>query len=119
MNVGRGLFRLWLVMTAIWVCLMWLLLHDAKWTPQVTSDIGASSQANNAAGHKSLGRVPLDDDAEFQRGLGEADGTVARSSTIDDNVAFLRPWMLPAAIPPLIIFVVGACLLWAIRGFRS
>ena len=71
MNVGRGLFRLWLVMAAIWVCLMWLLLHDAKW---------AFPEAAPSA---------------------------------------LEPWMLAAAIPPLIVFAVGAALCWAIRGFRS
>ena len=30
MNVGRGLFRLWLVITAIWGSLVWLLMHDAS-----------------------------------------------------------------------------------------
>lgn len=71
MNVGRGLFRLWLVMAAFWVCLVWLFMHDAKWAfPE------------------------------------------AAPSTFE-------PWMLPAAIPPLVVFVFGAALFWAIGGFRS
>jgi hypothetical protein len=56
MNVGRGLFRLWLVMAAIWVCLIWLLFRDAKWAfPEARRPAATSAKAGGRTAGRSGG----------------------------------------------------------------
>jgi hypothetical protein len=98
MSIGRGLFRLWLVVMAVWAGLMWALFNDLPSHPLFPAVV----------------RWTTAEEAFDHLGPNQSERIVVRPS----SGPMVAPWMVAAAVPPAIVFVVGTGLFWAVRGFR-
>jgi hypothetical protein len=101
-NVTRGLFRLWIVVSVLWAVgaggAAWYLYPkpETEWVPGWAREDVPSWTRSEAAGVWQP-RKP-EDIAKNQR---EALAVAA----------------LAGLLPPIIVLVVGASLVWAVRGF--
>ena len=89
-RVGRGLFRLWLVLSVLWV-----------------AGIGAAG-------------LIFDEPVSAYVRLESMFDTCIKAKKADECAEWLRrgaPWL--ALIPPIVVLVIGWALTWAFRGFRQ
>jgi hypothetical protein len=118
-NVTRGLFRLWIVVSVLWVIgagsVVW---WDYRASNAVLSQKCADPDwAFNPRTKecfptfvRRLDEEPYDVDAYLR----EAREEVQRMAV--QNLGY---GALATLLPPIIVLIVGASLVWAIRGFRS
>jgi hypothetical protein len=94
LRVGRGLFRLWLVLSVLWVAGVGYL----TWKDYPDDRVRVCEQGEPARGCLPPGfvidRDPLWADPAFHRGI------------------------LLALVPPAFVLALGSALGWALRGFR-
>ena len=89
-RVARGLFRLWLVLSVLWV-----------------AGIGATS-------------LIFDETVSAYVRLESMFDTCIKVKKADECAEWLRwgaPWL--ALVPPIVVLVIGWALIWAFRGFRQ
>lgn len=141
MNWARGLFRLWIVLSALWIAAAILLewLPDAEWyADQVqrvdltASDVTATENADGSYTVEADGRSyiieitggTLADTAARHRMLesvAQEFNEDAKQANADLQERRRRAqWSAArlALLPPLFIFILGGSLVWALRGFR-
>jgi hypothetical protein len=105
LRVARGLFRLWLVLSVLWIggvgVVTW---HTFPFDPVRATlpsycDLPANERSENF------------DCSWLAR--------VTRDLILDkENVAAFRSAILPALVPPIFVLALGSALMWALRGFR-
>ena len=112
MNWTRGLFRLWLVATALWLGTMAWLSRDA-----LCPAIQADRRVEAAALSRPLVLARLDETL-----LEETTRTVVDCLPREGRArAWWRarePVLLALLVPPLAVLLLGYALVWAGRGFQ-
>jgi hypothetical protein len=127
LRVAHGLFRLWLLLTVVWVAWVGLLLWNARPEPPPREckgavDISECMDRLLQAGNNPFGRnFNCYDGSTPERGLPSCRTYFA---TIYEEVSAQRRTHLIFAawavlLPPALVFLVGAALIWAFRGFRA
>jgi hypothetical protein len=139
---GRGFFRLWMFLSAIWVAasiyliepktysLLWrwpilefetstglFSLDTSKNRQDVIRDITAAvkREVDKVAGTVPNGFVldhPVDVDKTRDELLKFVDSRIQETSE-----SAKRAWLVTLA-PPLVLLVLGLCVAWILRGFR-
>jgi len=129
---GRGLLRLWIVLSVLWAVVMVVALRPDEAITDYQStkaalgeddglytedDLIRASQNASAAGD-SAAAVRLAQMAEKARET--PDGTLKSSerTKMDRAVRDLKAGLVAILVPILGTLVLGAAFLWAIRGFR-
>ena len=118
LRVARGLFRLWLVLSVLWIGAVGIVVwHEKNWmfkpdglilVPGSTADICSTAKDEQQCFDllRAAGKNPytaldeLDRDRSEQRRK-----TIQFVSTV-------------ALVPPAFVLALGSALLWAVRGFR-
>lgn len=111
-NWTRGLFRLWVVLTVVWITVCATIIRpDQHWAQYTESRARVSELAENGFSVEDLTK---EQSVAFVSGLKRA-----------AEKEFQQAWSAATfflIIGPggaAILFVVGASLLWAFRGFRG
>lgn len=105
MRVARGLFRLWVVVSACWLIvsatLTWEMLLEAPSLPKVAGNRGYK--------------------IEEARRQGYSDKEIADYLGVDLRPNWKRRLTAVGVIigPPIVVLALGFGLLWAARGFRE
>ena len=112
-RIGRGLLRLWLVMSIVWICAVGMVAWSIL-TPTVADLPDAPWVKPTSA------KPPFDPSKPFK---------VVTPNAFDqfDPVEFsafkrwdeIKTGIEVAFVPPLLLLMLGAALIWAIRGFRA
>ncbi len=113
MNWPRGLFRLWLVLTVLWIAAMAWTERDRLCWAAAPADRRLHSSA--VAGPLVLARLDETLVEETYRSLVDCMPPKGRSA------AWWRsrePVLLVMVGPPIGAFLIGCALLWVGRGFR-
>jgi hypothetical protein len=139
MNWARGLFRLWLVVSMLWVVLASLAMDTPKAikdylgsgfirTDVAASDVSLLPISENVFEAVVDGRsfeietpVTQRDSAAWTRMLDSIAEEFNRTATLEN--ARVRSEaigiILTTILPPLLVFTLGISLLWALRGFSQ
>ena len=110
-RIERGLFRLWLVVSIVWICTVVMLvwptltvadLPDAPWVKQTSG----KPPFDPSKPYRALTTEEFDrfDPVEFS--------VFKRRDEIKTEIEV-------AFVPPLLLLMLGAALTWVIRGFRA
>ncbi|WP_316228657.1 hypothetical protein [Bradyrhizobium sp. SZCCHNR1045] len=104
MNVTRGLFRLWLVLSLCWITFVGVMTYETLPPMRgVPPGFNISAQPNVFD--------QFDDDATKHARAVWDNSQLARQEQIETSAAI-------ALIIPGIVLLTGSLLLWAVRGFR-
>jgi hypothetical protein len=112
-RIGRGLLRLWLVMSIVWICAVGMVAWSTL-TPAV-ADLPDAPWVKPTSGKppfdpsKPYRALTPDEFEQFDPVKFEAFKRWAEIKT-GIEVAF---------VPPLLLLMLGAALIWVIRGFRA
>jgi hypothetical protein len=99
LRVARGLFRLWLVLSVLWIGgVVFVTLRDAS-PFYLTCDRPPPDRPN-----------PCTWFDEFKVNLVEEANSIDRAS--------VQNGILLALVPPAFVLALGSALVWAFRGFR-
>ena len=98
MNMSKGLFRLWMLLAAIWVLYTFWLFWSGC-TSALDADGKVITETLCRTGARNGRFVALDEPTKF--------------SVVD----WLR-WIRFAALPPGIVLAIGASSFWVLRGFK-
>jgi hypothetical protein len=107
LRLARGLFRLWLVLTVLWVVGVGVVtwsrppVYDFDWV--LPSELPTIEEAN-----KRL-HEPFDPDQYLREKRDEQRRAAIKAIWFASALAFL---------PPVFVLVLGSALVWAFRGFR-
>jgi hypothetical protein len=114
LRVARGLFRLWLVVSVLWIG---GVAVETWWTFPVNDWVPAPSVGGNDP--KSWGAIPLEekDGRGIAKPVFDPDQWL-RDETDKERRAAIRFAGLLALTPPLLLLALGSALVWAFRGFR-
>jgi hypothetical protein len=127
----RGFFRLWLVLSALWIGLVVYLIEPKTYTRfwksvyEVKSSDGRVRQFNLAGSQTKLAaditawmqeRRPDISIFEFQNDLDEL-VTAIKSEYQAELDEAKTAWLL-TVLPPVALLGLGLCILWIVRGFR-
>lgn len=106
MRLMRGFFRLWLVVSLLWIggvaAMTWLTL------PSFCPRHPSVGDVVDATCFTALTAQPFDPDVFLAKFDAQA---AVRQQAIERSI-------LIALMPPLGLLVVGSALIWALRGFR-
>ena len=120
MNVRRGLFRIWVVSSAVWVIAIGALTVSEI---RAVDSYWMYADQRKAAAHQleDCASLPQEDQPlcdQINRAVvlarAELNGLEA-----DARSQRLYKGGLAAAIPPIALFVLGYIVAWVVRGFRS
>lgn len=117
MNWSRGLFRLWLVLSTIWLVIAVIVLRpDEEITLYIDSHRKASELAEDLRGYSDQSMTTEQQAALLQ--AKEARFMAAHAKTLRHrgNIISIS---VTAFSPPILALAVGGGLLWAMRGFRE
>jgi hypothetical protein len=105
MKVWRGLFRLWLVLSALWVAGVLLMAWSSQWR---VIAIDRDPTAQEIA------------DCQNARTWGCHDKIVEQLSTIRQFVSYTLPDNSATAFGvPAFVLVLGFCARWIVAGFKK
>jgi hypothetical protein len=130
LRLSRGLFRLWLVLSAFWiagtVAHTWQTIPTTIETAASNNNTGAGWSAKYAkppSGSESTTSHPTrpaDDWSEVSTPLSDQSNPFAEYASSTSTTP--RDTLLVAAqiafIPPIIVLAIGSSLGWAFKGFR-
>jgi hypothetical protein len=142
MKCQRGLFGLWIVLSAFWIAgvgaVTWAtfprLLTDAEFSilanpqkPGVPDDVVPDADDPPASeSHqevRSAEPAVLPDDGVSDDVVPDADDTPASESHQEvrsaERLAYVQRAAILGVAPPIFVLVVGAALAWMARGFRT
>jgi hypothetical protein len=142
MRWQRGLFGLWIVLSAFWIAgvgaVTWAtfprLLTDAEFSilanpqkPGVPDDVVPDADDPPASeSHqevRSAEPAVLPDDGVSDDVVPDADDTPASESHQEvrsaERLAYVQRAAILGVAPPIFVLVVGAALAWMARGFRT
>jgi hypothetical protein len=130
MRWGRGFFRVWLVLSLLWICPSVYGFKPATYSWLLKAPVYTVSIGNNGR------QVTLDTSRrrdELASDLFEALKLEAKASKLSDTDDILtaidskyatagdkaREAWLVTVIPPLALLVLGLAIAWILRGFRG
>jgi hypothetical protein len=131
MRWGQGFFRIWLVLSALWIGLAVVLYEPKTYTHlwRSVGEVGWQGQQlelNLFKGREELSaeitawyheQRPDLDSAAVQRDREEIlDGMLRGHRT---SLAQAKTAWLLTVIPPIALFGFGLCIVWIARGFRT
>jgi hypothetical protein len=131
MKWSRGLFRLWLFLSAIWICVMLFIVepHKAYFRMSeaqeaLTSNDGLVSKDEFLQG--AANAEAADDEAASQRlrimAEGLVDGALYETDSyvkLEQAKSALTNATFVTFAPVGVLFLLGAGFLWVCRGFRN
>ena len=132
MRWGRGLFRIWLVLSVIWVggffalerpdraILSFLDANEAL--NEALERIESRSAEINSDGDSLNSEVfVIDDEAMkgliMEKAVAKASAALFRARTEQSKLE-VRNYLFIAFVPVLILLALGWAILWAVRGFK-
>lgn len=143
MNWARGLFRLWLVVSILWVIFVSLAMD----TPEAISDYLGNGFIRTDITSSEVSLSPIGEDAfeavvdgrsfEFETPVTQQDSAAwarmldsiaeefNRTATLEnararrEAGASILASILTAVLPPLLVFALGISLFWALSGFSG
>jgi hypothetical protein len=122
LKIARGLFRLWLVASVLWVvavgAVTWSRLPTlipVDYDPFVNAGAPGRGLSDEEVG---LAR-PKEFSYEEAAGLPPAPGRGASPAIYRPPTAWMRNGALMGILPPALVLLVGSALGWAFRGFRA
>jgi hypothetical protein len=113
MNWGRGLFRTWIAVSAIWVVFIGVLVGPSAWReltvppPPSTTDVAPATTADDDPGYQ-----------EFLKNL-TANGVPAVGGVPPPLAHGVSSYLYEILAPPLSLLAIGIVAAWVVRGFRS
>ncbi|MGJ4899447.1 hypothetical protein ACQR2B_30995 [Bradyrhizobium oligotrophicum] len=120
MNISRGLFRLWLVLSLFWAASVGVItyqtlppeLPDAPWVKPTSDYLSKLSDDELKALYaKTTGKPAFDPSKPYT--------VLPLGFVLDDpRRDAIKAAVAQATIVPGIVLLVGASLVWAVRGFR-
>lgn len=143
MNWSRGLFRLWLVISAIWIIAALLVTQtfeavgdylngQSLRTNVISSELSVSPVENDVVTVTFEGRAFVIETAGVQPSQGDEWSEFLRAAALLVNQdaainnaqrrrtkADILNGMWIATLPPLAMLLLGTSLLWAMRGFSG
>ena len=123
MRVARGMFRLWLVLSCLWIAAVasigysnWPTAQQA-YVPEFMKDDASDHYAQYLRGEDTSAHNWWDKFADLgSSAISGAQG--GHASTVQQSARQLAVATAELAlIPPALIFIVGIGLTWALRGF--
>lgn len=111
LRIARGLFRLWLVLTVLWMGAVGTMAwwHDSPHDWVVVSECPASPE----------GYVVHDPNPPPEGYVIDKPRCVTPVSLLSEVFVVNRNSAAMALIPPVFVLTVGAAFVWAFRGFRT
>ena len=120
MNWKRGLFRIWLLITVLWVAILVSVARPDRIVSTYWEHYQTASDASERLAELQE-KVFLNLSEEKQNALENA--TQLRLDAAKILLGYARSDLVSfgfgAIIPPAILFVFGAALFWVLRGFRA
>lgn len=130
---GRGLLRLWIVLSVLWAVVMVIALRPDEAITNYQTAKSALGDGDGLYSYDDLVRASQNatdaDDQEASARLAEMaerakeapDGNLRSSerTSMDRAMRELKGSAAAIFAPILVSFTIGAALLWAIRGFRK
>jgi len=130
---GRGLLRLWIVLSVLWAVIMVVALRPDEAITNYQTAKSSLSDGDGLYSHDDFVRasqIAADaDDPEASARMAELaerakeapDGNLRSSerTRMDQAMRELKGAAAAIFAPILVSFAIGAALLWAIRGFRK
>jgi hypothetical protein len=131
MNVTRGLFRLWIVVSVLWAVGMggstwWTYPEPAGIVSEAAVLKKLLDEPTNKSGEAAdvTADVLKDFVANYYREEGRmwgSDRVVSNEEFRDAQIKYWREALSSAAligiVPPIAVLIIGASLVWAVRGF--
>lgn len=120
MNLRRGLFRIWLVLTFCWVIGVAAVSLSSIIDVWRSADVAAieaaerSDRFRESIGEAETGELSREDEELVLRVLEMRTG--ARITRRNELIWF---WIAVAGVPPAAALALGLALLWSAAGFRS
>ena len=105
LRVARGLFRMWLVLSALWIIGVGVMTWQIGSEPVHSAAYGIWTTA---------GRPP--EPPRTQTGAAPA---LENAPWVIEQCKAIRFNILVALVPPAFVLAFGSALVWAFRGFRS
>ena len=118
LRVARGLFRVWLVLSALWIAgmayMVWGAFDSIDWVEtQATSKWDTRCPANPSNRFEEIDCL----DRPSPEKLLAAKAAASKTATEERRALFWRANLL-AFLPPAFLLALGSALVWAFRGFR-
>ena len=122
---GRGLFRLWLFVTLLWLGFLSLDQRPDRLLQEFFENTSRAEEVARTAREPfemtDTGQLESEGVAELEhmrrRALMMAQARQLEAAA-QSNRTQLQNFIWGALIPPFILFLIGGTLFWAIRGFR-
>lgn len=119
-NIGRGLFRLWLVGSLIWLLAVGIWLRPDRtvmhlWSGPSMEELAFYSTPCSA--EKDCSPSDVEYFINFEKGNPSAQA-VDRAEIRSDDLWRLADDAVVSFGPNVAVLMLGTALLWAIRGFR-
>ena len=115
MNYRRGLFRLWLVASVVWLVFV-LFLLPLKWSGEYfRAGIEESGRACQAQDKECIESREVMARLYFE----EAERFNPKTIYFDDSSFWGEMLLLGAVVPPLIVYVIMWIIVWIIAGFSQ
>lgn len=132
MRWARGFFRLWMVLSLFWVVAMFFAMRPDQTYQEYSAakmDLGENNglvSANTLI--NAAERAIAVDDIPAANKLFAMAAAAKRSpnglyetekrKTLERRLKGLKEEIGFTLLPPIIAFIIGACLVWALRGFQ-
>jgi hypothetical protein len=125
MNIMRGILRLWVVFSIIWIILaIWAEGNNLYFNALVASFPRYISQPGSAIEKEAATKATPDDSqmalpgSDIEQQLNRA-AAAARQQEADDSRAEMTLYAIfYIFMPPLLLAIFGMLALWVYRGFR-
>lgn len=119
MNWGRGLFRLWLVLSVLWIGTWGFAMRP----DQALAEYRESTAAMDSPAERALGLLPPDRTEQItEEGLqylALAAVQEKHRKKVERSANNLKAFISIGPAFSATVFIIGALLLWAFRGFRG
>jgi hypothetical protein len=119
----RGLFRLWVVLSVIWVGALGALMYVMPGPSRPKECLTATSLAECLETiHRAGKRSNLDADRSSKVDEDILDELSGKFTYVDEKLFASPPYVSIASLlllPPAILFAIGVAVIWVLRGFAT
>ena len=117
MRWSRGLLRLWIAATGVWTIFVIAMMVSA-WPPPVRENFFDQFDDPRCPGVNTKAPIDLTKLTDEQLACltgGPVSKTVQRQRKVDE---LMKQSAIVGALPPAVVFILGALGVWIARGFR-
>ena len=111
MRITRGLFRLWVVASVLWM----LFVGVMTWQ---TWPVVLKASSETVVLENGYAKPPFDPSKPFTDDTGQMWANARALFEAERRDAVVKGASIAIA-PPLVVFILGMALLWVVRGFRT